>query len=164
MRLAVSGISRSGKDTIVNYLVKTRGMKHFALASKVKQIATDFYGIPGEAYYEANPEERNRIIYNGQTAVDLWIKVTKVIKAHDPEYFARFTPCGDNIAISDLRFKEEYNFLKRVGYKFIRVIRPGVVSDRPTDHELDDAHFDATIINDGSLKDLYAKVDLLYRR
>lgn len=164
MRLAVSGISRSGKDSIVNYLVKTRGMKRFSFATKLKEITTDLYGIPGEDYYEANPEERTRIIHNGLTAVDLWIKTARAIRKHDPEFFAKYAPDERDVAINDLRFKVEYNHLVTLGYKFIRVIRPGVVSDRPTDHELDSAYFDATIINDGSLEDLYAKVDLFYRR
>lgn len=61
--------------------------------------------------------------------------------------------------ITDTRFQNELEAIKSIGGITIRVVRPDIKQDNhPSETALDDAEFDYTIINDGSIDDLVVKI------
>lgn len=64
------------------------------------------------------------------------------------------------IVISDVRFPNEYDFIRKNHGIVLRVVRPGVqpANNHPSEISLDDRQFDGVIINDGSLVDLEGEV------
>lgn len=84
----------------------------------------------------------------------------------------KITP-NTNVLVSDVRYKNEFNRLRELGFVLVKVTRPNRVIDRDPNHpseiELGTAAWDYTINNDGTLQDLYNKLDdlvinLLYNR
>ena len=105
-------------------------------------------------------EAKDRYIQNRHTIVfrcrDFmsWWAMWKM--KDDPDYFVkqafRNFRVGLNI-ITDLRFPNEAENIKKVGGLLVRISRPGVVSDDPIDHTLDTWEpWDFTYENSGSLE------------
>ena len=56
--VALSGWKGSGKDTLANYLVKKYGFKRLAFADKLKDMASQEYGIPREHFDDPRFKEK----------------------------------------------------------------------------------------------------------
>ena len=75
-------------------------------------------------------------------------------------------PEQSNWIITDTRFPNEAEAIKKAGGIVIRVNRPGVqpINPHPSETSLDDWGFDAVINNDGDVADIVHKVGLLLYR
>ena len=163
--IGISGWARSGKDTIADYMVKTHGFKKLSFGQAVKD---SLYALNPGSLKEAvdkdgwdivkqDPEVR-RLLQRMGTEVgrnlygeDFWVNQTfKNIESEDYDF-----------VIPDVRFKSEANEIKKRGGVIIRVSRSGVVApnDHISEHDLDNYKFDAIIENNGSLDELYEKVE-----
>lgn len=76
---------------------------------------------------------------------------------------------GKDYVIPDTRFQNEARFIKDCGGEVWQVIRANYNKvDRDPSHksevDLDDWNFDEVIINDGTIEELYKKVDEVYQR
>lgn len=71
-----------------------------------------------------------------------------------------------NWIITDTRFPNEAEAIKKAGGIVIRINRPGVqpINPHPSETSLDDWSFDAVINNDGDVSDIVHKVGLLLYR
>jgi hypothetical protein len=71
-----------------------------------------------------------------------------------------------NWIITDTRFPNEAEAIKKAGGIVIRINRPGVqpINPHPSETSLDDWEFDAVINNDGDVSDIVHKVGLLLYR
>lgn len=65
-----------------------------------------------------------------------------------------------DIVVTDVRFPNEAESIQARGGKVVRIERPGLarVNDHPSETSLLDYPFDVTIVNDGTIDDLYNKV------
>ena len=64
--------------------------------------------------------------------------------------------------ITDVRFYHEIELLKKIGAKFILIIRVGLNNkdSHMSENELNDFRdYDYLIINDGTIEELYDKID-----
>lgn len=93
---------------------------------------------------------------------------TDVRRVHDPEYWtklwrARATELGGAVVSADVRFPNEAAAVLAMGGALWRVERPGFDSSGHVSETAMDAWgvWDAVIHNDGSIDDLWAKVDAL---
>lgn len=71
---------------------------------------------------------------------------------------------GHNVVVDDLRFPNEAELVRQVGGQIWRLQRPDAPENDSThrsDRGLDDLTFDHLIENDGTLLDLYSKVDAI---
>lgn len=180
--IALTGLSRAGKDSVAARLVEAHGYVRVAFADKLKDAAlkadpiilsegdydaqvTDYRlsQIVREDGWEAAkdqyPEVRRFLQYYGQTVREIdpqfWIKAAgdAVRAAHH---------AGRPVVFTDVRYRNEADFLSANGFRIVRVERPGQV---PGDHisERDMAAYpvDRTIVNGGSLAALAACADTL---
>ena len=70
------------------------------------------------------------------------------------------------VVISDLRFIHEYEYLKKMDAYFIRIkrdIKENKFGKHISETELDKLELNCEMANNGTLEDLYAKVDDLIR-
>ena len=66
-----------------------------------------------------------------------------------------------NIVITDVRFKHEVKAIREMGGQMWKVHRPSLVSEDThlSETEIDNLEYDILITNDGSISDLYKKVE-----
>ena len=68
---------------------------------------------------------------------------------------------GDSVVIDDMRFPNEYEALAEYGATFVRIDRPSALNREPHESEggLEGWRFHHEITNDGSVEDLYGKIN-----
>lgn len=91
---------------------------------------------------------------------DWW--VNQAFKKIDAIYWTTGHP---NFVITDVRFPNEFNRIRAQGGQLIKIWRPDVnpPNQHISEHALSDADWDATIVNDGTLEDLGARIrELVY--
>lgn len=69
---------------------------------------------------------------------------------------------GNPVVVDDLRFPNEFEAMKAMGAKLVRVERPGktITFDHPSEGALEGGQFQFhyNVVNDGSLEDLFARI------
>ena len=149
MKLAFGYKMRSGKDTSVDYLVSKYGGKRMSFAKALYDAlfsVQNIFGLPKE-------KDRKFLVTVGDWA-----------REKDPDIFVNIA-LKDKEAIycSDVRFLNEFRALKSHGWKCIKINRDtGYNSSHSSECELDsmeDSQWDYIIDNNGTLEDLYNKLD-----
>jgi len=174
MIIGISGKAGSGKDLVASLIQNATAtaweIKKFA--AKVKEITSLMTGLPLEVMEDQ--EEKKKVIPGwGLTLREFMQRVaTEAIREnlhHDAWVLSLFSDYIDpeerKWIITDLRFQNEFHFLREKGAILIRVERPGIKTmDHSSETDLDYATFDHTIINDGSIQDLMEKVDDILKK
>jgi len=164
--IAISGKKRSGKDTVAQiircahkdrvliYKFSAPLKNEVALACAVKTEFIDQFKDNFRLILQGWGTDYRRKLYGD----DYWIK--KMDSA-----ISMFESYGsvDTLIISDVRFKNEFAYLKKKGAIMLRIERAAVVDDdrHISEIELDNVPHDYTIHNDGSMLDLAEQVKLL---
>jgi hypothetical protein len=175
MIIGLSGYARSGKDTAADRLVNDHGFTRHSFAAPMKEAMyilnpivssdsignfryqglVDVYGL--DSAKESNPEIRRllqvfgtevgRSMFGNNFWVDLTLNNIK----------------EGNVVISDVRFKNEADAIKKAGGQVWRINRNGIgpVTDHSSEIDLDDYNFDYIIDNDYSVMDLHNVIDML---
>ena len=172
MILAFTGRKCSGKDTAYFALKSTKfNVKRFAFADKVKAVArTLFNNIDVDnkdgGYVTIGEQQilnRDLLKFIGlkfrELHADIWVDliVNEILEAERDG----FVP-----VITDARFPNEIEIMKRLGAKIIRVIRPSLKNndDHISEKLCDTYDVDFEISNDGLISEYMNKViDLAIR-
>jgi hypothetical protein len=135
--IGISGVSRSGKDTLANQIIKTcrdldpqfRVVKR-SFAWPLKKIAQSLYGyagVEGPEYYDKYPDERYKRTLIGKTPVELWIELgEKVRTIHGQTWIDLMWESAeghDAVIVPDCRHLNEYDALREEGAIMIRTNR-----------------------------------------
>lgn len=184
--IALTGLARSGKDTVGQHLV-TRGFTRVALADELKKAAlaldplvpdmdpadptqgdfptghvrlSEYVAALGWEDAKTNPEVRRTLQRLGSEAgwmfhgKDLWTQRVENVMAESDGPFV----------ITDLRMPHEAEWVRSLGGEIWRVERPGTgLAAAQGTHVSEAGGFDAdrVLTNDGTLEQLYEKVDAL---
>lgn len=176
--IGIGGYAHSGKDSFAKQLTHF-GFTHASFAHQMKRVAFD--SLPEElqqevtnldyAYHE-DPSE----IFDGAKKEPKWREYlqrfgTEGIRNIDKFFWVRTVL--DNlpsykVAISDVRFKNELEEVKKRGGVVVWMDRPGVgpVNEHSSDNSIDASMCDTIVENDGLVDDLYDKaqwVDKFYQ-
>jgi hypothetical protein len=165
----LSGWAGSGKDAAAALIVEELDFYRLAFADVIKREVASMTGVPLEVFHDGR---KNKPLTNhiaefptAQSPRDILIQRAAAVRSINPDHYAELV--SDRIAmeggwryvISDWRYPNEYESLvdTLTNYAFlrVRVVRPGIAPlPEPSERQLDDATFDATIQNDGSISDL----------
>lgn len=175
MKIALSGKMMSGKTIVADHLVNKYGFIELAFAAKLKEIAIELFDMPSDI--------KNRDLLqklgNKMRSIDsqVWIKYLV-------PYIEAYLEQGDNIVVSDVRFKNELWSLKDMGFKTVRCYvgrslqwrriqkempwMPKELLDDSSEINLDvtgSVYWDMTIYNDGcSMDELLKQVDYMVKK
>jgi dephospho-CoA kinase len=160
LRIAFGSQMRCGKDTACNYLIKTRSGHKLQFARGVYEISEmiqKYFGKP-----EIKDPKLLQFIGLGLRDVyglDIWASaVEKEILEKN----------NMNLFICDLRFPNEAEMLKQHGFILVRITRKNRIIDRdpnhPSETSLNNYKFDHVIENDGTLEELYAKLENIIKQ
>lgn len=174
----LSGWAGSGKDAAAALIVEELDFFRLSFADALKREIADMTNIPLEVFHDGR---KNNPLPNcvaefptAQTPRDIMIQRAATVRSTNPNHYAELvsdrivTEGGWRYVISDWRYPNEYETLLTTltGHAFlrVRVVRPGVVPlPEPSEHQLDNAIFDATIYNDGSISDLRDSIKAVVR-
>lgn len=160
--LAISGKKRSGKNTIAKLIAQQTPLRceEFAFADALKQEVASACGI--DVRFIEDHKDIFRIAlqwwgtdfrrtFKGQ---DYWCKqlLVKTLKS-----------TADIALVTDCRFVDEADCMRRIDGKVIRVNNPHPTTydSHKSEIDLDSYKFDYTISNDSSIESLAAKVKLM---
>ncbi len=158
---------RSGKDTVGQYLVNQYKFKKLSFADPLKQAAKLICGFSDEQCYGSDIDKETTDPYWGFSP--RWFMQrfgTEVGRAIDSDLWVkamlRQAQKIPSVVVCDVRFPNEAKAIRDQGGLVIRVDRPslGPLTDtHPSETSLEGFEYDDVIVNDGSLEDLYDKVD-----
>lgn len=184
--IALTGLARSGKDSVATRLVEHHGYVRVAFADKLKEAALKADPIilvtldsalrPYEVHLseivndhgweyakDYYPEVRRFLQCYGQTVREIdprfWINAAK------PAIEAAWAS-GRPVVVTDVRYTNEADFLHgSLPFGLVRVTRPGQTpGDHISEREMLDYTADLTIVNAGTLEYLSSLADALVKR
>ena len=175
--IAFAGISGTGKDTCADYLVSKHEYTKFSFASLLKalcQVMFGHKGVQGEDYYNDNRDARKDVLWTDlqdkeATPVDVWVAVgTKMREVHEDVWLDVLTSrmaydIETSFAIADCRHPNELKRIQELGGKVYYIKNSEVVPNPKAtmDHLITEDMCDSVIVNEGTLEELYAKLDEL---
>lgn len=174
--LGLVGRKQSGKDSIADFLVENHGYTQIAFADALRAVA-----LGANPVVTINPvmhyaEALEKYGYEGaKQTLPLFREFlqnlgTEGVRAVDPDFWInlaarKIEEIPGHVVVTDVRFQNEYDTIKRFNGHTVRVTRPGY-SDAPTQHEsesnLDAWDTDYEIVNDSSLVFLCERASLLH--
>lgn len=175
MIIGLSGVARSGKDTVADHLIKNYDFVKVSFADPIREalirldptisvagnylsLATAVRLIGWEELKAESPDIRElmqrmgtevgrEMFYN-----NIWVDAA----------LNRVKP-GTNVVIADVRYPNEVEAIKAAGGKVWRIERPGVgpANQHPSETALVGYNFEYRIDNKGTLEDLYKAAEEL---
>ena len=162
MIIGLSGKKRSGKDTVADIVCNMYPSTiKYAFASPLKLEVATATGFSLK-YIEEHKSNFRLILQGWGTdfrreiyGKDYWIRKME-------EALKLILSTHEHVVIPDVRFLNEYEFVKSLGGVMIRIERAVDYSDtHVSENELDHTTFDHVIVNDGTERDLVDKIKQL---
>jgi hypothetical protein len=181
--IGLSGKSGSGKSTAANYLTDRHGYHQFAFADALKDIVELAFGFSDEQLYGALKDKVDSHWGVAPRWCLQWLG-TEIFRSRFPDIWIRrlrrdimnFLSINGQrpIVVTDVRFRDEAEALKRLGAVLVRIERtrgapePGIhplpfgTTYHPSEIDLDGwegwraGRGNHVLRNDGSLKKLYS--------
>jgi len=152
--IGISGKKRTGKNTVAGIIksLTNLSVKEFSFADELKKDVSRMCKT-NIAAIETNKELYREMLQawgmykRKSVGSDYWIAQT----------FQNILNDESNIAIiTDVRFRNEYEYIRKIGGLLVRVSRDtGLIDQHPSETELDSVHdFDGIILNTGTLEHL----------
>lgn len=183
--VAITGYKGSGKDTIADYLIETRGYVKQSFATPLKLCMAILFGFSVEQLYDAKLKEEvdPRWGFSPREAMQKY--GSEVMRDELPKHlplengsiwcqafqswFHEATKANPNlrIVVPDLRFENEEKLLRSLGFLIVRAVRlnDSDASDKHTGHQsetnIDKICCDLALANPGNyLETLYENIEV----
>ena len=171
MLIGISGLKRTGKDTSAKYIRHLCGLNGYAFADPLKQAAMHMFNISRTMAYGLKGYDREQIVPEwGISVRDMLQKLgTECAREIFYENFwliraeseLSFNPAYRNGAvISDVRFDNEALWIKSKGGLVINIVKSleQDLDDHASEQGISPRYITHTVLNDGSIDDLYDKL------
>ena len=165
MKIAISGKMQAGKTTCSDYLEDSYGFAPFSFAAELKHALVEHLGVHArDVYHNKPPLVRQLMQVYGQ-----------VMREQDPAYWIdkcldTVRTCDDEfVVIDDMRFRNEAEALRDLGWTLVRLEREGwppYLSEGSTDEsEVDLDDFDewdyVITAREGDIQTLWSAMDMI---
>lgn len=168
-----SGKRGAGKSKAALYLARKYGYHTISFGNGLREMAKDFFPFTPTDFSETNKEKPYKEY--DWTPRDFMIALGKFARFHDQDFWVKKS-CLDKttglIAIDDVRFPNEVEYIKSLGGKIVRLERYeklniyGKNLDDPSETSLDDYkgfdHVVESCVNI-TLDDLYYRLDIMVK-
>ena len=157
MLIGFVGKARSGKDTAGEHLVKNFGYTRISFADELKRVAIKYFALSHDECYGTKTQVSRRILQG------LGVCMREEI---DTNYWVNYAlkNIPENVAITDVRFLNEAEIIKKSGGILIKIERDdspdieyGV--DHQSEVELEQIKCDAIILNISTLESFYDAIE-----
>ena len=164
MIVGITGLKRSGKDTLAGCFVE-RGWKRYALADPIKEACKVLFDWNSARIEEMKEVTDERWGISPRRAMQ--VIGTEVFRRALPDMIPGFIDgfwiermraeylLDCRMVVPDVRFPDEAQAIRDLGGKIIRVYRPGSKRDpHPSEAMVDSIEYDHAIANAGDLREL----------
>ena len=169
MIIVLSGKKRVGKDTVADILEKYLGGSNFERFSIASYLKRGVAALVNKSQAELEKGKDVLDLSNGVTPRDLYKSIGDLIRDSLGKTFFINTLIEEVlksqkkiVIISDMRYRHEYEELKKLDPVFIRIKNKNLPKDDHTSEtDLDsitDSEFNYVIENEGTISDLEKKV------
>lgn len=182
MLIGIIGKKRSGKDTSGDYLLKNKNFTKYSFANPIKRGAMELFGFTEEQVF-GDLKDVVDPTWGITPRLVLQIMGTEVFQYDMPKYIPELQSIGRSfwvkrfeqwyetnkeldVVICDVRFQHEVDAILKMGGVVWKVTRPNLNNgdEHASEKEMDLIEGVTTIINnDGTLDDLYNKIDILVK-
>ncbi|MET9480950.1 hypothetical protein [Streptomyces sp. NPDC006638] len=179
--IGIIGRARVGKDTAGKWLVDSRGYRRVGFADALKDMALRINPIVGT--------DTDVLVTEGDRLSDVvsfwgWEKAKEIpevrrflqelgaaVRAEDPEFWLRIAlklataanKAGVPMVITDVRYPNEADSLRRAGFHLVHISRPDVPQlDHESEGALTEDDADFVIVNHGSVTSYVNKVESIW--
>jgi hypothetical protein len=175
MLIGICGKAGSGKDTIGEHLIEEYGFEQIALADPIKRLVKDVFVLDDHTVYDRSAREQElpewkdwsvrkllqfigTELFRENIDPSIWVKSLWLRVKHNPD---------KNYVVTDVRFPNELQFFVDHGgddflsIKSIRAGCDGSVGLSGHESEKYDLEAEHDMYNDGTIEELYSKVDEL---
>lgn len=184
MLIGLIGNKGSGKDTFANYINKKYDFISYAFADKLKQICKILFELNDEQLNGKLKEDRidelgvsPRTLFQ-RIGTDLFRNLLPVIipelkkfLKNDSIWIKSFEiwykkkQKNQNIVVTDVRFKNEADIIKKNGGILIKINRFDKSNDNHlSENELETIDYDILILNDSTLNKFYKNIDCIFKK
>lgn len=174
MLLGITGLKSSGKSTVADYLVLEHGYEIGSFALPLKQSVSALFGITLEEIEEWKNDPACTVTLTRPNGMRSSMTLREFLQRYGTEAHRHVPAMGldfwvnllgpslhDRMVVPDVRFENEARIIRERGGRIIRVERQEVAGSGDTHESEWGVQADATIVNDGSLEELYDFVDAL---
>lgn len=174
--IGITGRAGSGKDTVAGYLQHKYGFVQMAFANPLKAAASVLFNIP--EYYFHDRELKERVVEDWDMSPRRMAQIlgTEAVRTHFGADFwikrwlqeYRSMPCSLDVVLTDVRFNNEAQAVRDLGGTILHTERPGdtclefAAAQHASEAGVHRMYPDVIIVNDGTLDELFAKVDTLF--
>ena len=176
MLIAITGKAHSGKDTIADYFIEKLNAEKYAFAFPIKKMAIEIFGFSEEQMYNQDLKEIKDEFW-GISPREFMINVgTKLFRNNfNPETWIK---CAEryisknnnkNFIISDIRFNNELDFVRRLNGIVIKIKRENndlsnhILNDE-SEAGISDKLVDYILENNSTKKELFSKCDEILKK
>ena len=165
MIIGFTGYARSGKDTAAKTLLETQHFQRIAFADAIRttllslnplisdglrlaEIVSQYDWEVAKSYPEGRRLLQTLGVEMRLNDPDIWVKAAfKGLQLDHP---------ASKVVVTDVRFPNEADYIRKLGGHIIRVVRPGYgpINDHISERAMDEYECDLTLINDTSLEEL----------
>lgn len=180
MIIALTGHQQAGKDTAANYLVYEYDYTHIKFAGRLKQISAMMFGwtddyVNGplkdriDPKWGISPRQFQQFLGDVMKSRYLGKFCPEFDRINGDSFWVRVVEeqlvsiQNDDIVVSDLRFPQEYDMLRRYGATIVRIVRPGFENHDKhwSESFIDKMDVDFQLTNDNTVDKLYVDIDSL---
>ena len=161
--IGLTGRKRAGKDTSADYLCAKYGYKKAAYADPLKTACQCLFGLREDQLYNQSLKEEPDPYWKLTPRYLMQFLGTDLLrKQFDPDIWIKLMEkkigSGEGWIITDVRFRNEAEFIKSRGGIIIKIVRPSI--DIADDHEseVQDISYDYLVNNDKGLEQLYSQL------
>lgn len=178
--IALTGPKGSGKDTVAQTIVDIASdlfdVKTIAFADPIKQAIQHIFQLDDTSTEEYDILKRSTLQWNSNSNASgrhVVREIGMLMRGYDEDQFTRYVEkeiTNSNEAwniwvVTDLRFNNEYDLMKRFSAKIVKVTRPGYNYDgHVTEQGFNDSFVDYIIENNGSIEELRSKTQETLKR
>ena len=169
--VGITGLPRTGKDTVAEYLEDRYGYEPSSFAFNLKKATQALFNLDEFDAFDDTVKDMPIQPWN-LSPREMWCALADGVKfKFGDDIFVRLWAhkalLGDAeaVVVSDVRYEMEADMVRKMGGKIIHLSRPdapklaGNVAKHSSNNGVEVREGDAVIVNDGSLDDLYDKVD-----
>jgi hypothetical protein len=182
--IGICGRKMSGKNTFADYLSEEYGYVQYAFADPIKKACKAIFGFTDEQCW-GNLKEVSDSFWNITPRKALQIIGTELFQYELPKYASELANIGRTfwvqcfarwyeqqltkfpdikVAVTDVRFPFEADFITRVGGSVVKVVRPSIITvdTHASETEMDAIQYKFLIENNTTIDDLHMKIDELF--